>query len=73
MLVVIGTHDAPKWLRFACPCRCGDITALNLMSAHQPRWSINYEIDGTVTVSPSIDARRCGSHYWIRRNRVEWI
>lgn len=73
MLVLMSNNNTPKWLRFDCPCRCGAIVALNLMAKHSPRWSITHESDGTLTVSPSIDAKSCGSHYWIRRSRVEWV
>jgi hypothetical protein len=71
-LVLVGTPERAKWLRFTCPCGCGEVLALNLMPTHHPRWTIDRHGDGTLTVSPSVDATACGSHFWIRRNRVEW-
>lgn len=72
-LVLMGTREKSKWLRFACPCRCGDTIALNLMTSHHPHWTVQVHEDETVTVHPSVDATRCGSHFWIRHSRIEWV
>lgn len=72
-LVVVGAMPTPKWVRFICPCGCGEIVALNLMSSHSPRWTITESADGKLSVSPSIDSTTCRSHYWIRRNRINWV
>jgi hypothetical protein len=74
-LVLIGSAEKPKWLRFACPCRCGEVLSLNLMQSHYPRWAMKNNADGTLTlnVSPSVDATACGSHFWIRGNRIHWV
>jgi hypothetical protein len=57
-----------------CPCRCGRRIDLNL-NAHQfPHWTAKTR-KGVVTLSPSIwvpiDA--CGSHFFVRQNRIEWV
>ena len=72
-LVVVGPKGRPKWLRFLCPCGCGEVVALNLMASHSPKWAIRDEGDGTLSVSPSADSTTCGSHYWIRRSRIHWV
>jgi hypothetical protein len=72
-LVVIGKSSKPKWLRFRCPCGCGDVIALNLMTSHFPHWSVEIHDDGTLTAHPSVDAKTCGSHFWIRHNLIEWV
>ncbi len=72
-LVLVGSKEKPKWLRFACPCRCGEVLALNLMSSHTPRWLVDVHPDDTVTVNPSVDATKCGSHFWIRKSRIDWV
>lgn len=72
-LVLVGTEAKAKWLRFRCPCRCGEILALNLMSSHHPHWTCERHRDGTLTVQPSVDATDCGSHFWIRQNKIHWV
>lgn len=72
-LVFIGSTEKPKWLRFSCPCNCGAVIALNLMRTHSPHWRAEVHDDGGVTVYPSVDATDCGSHFWIRRSRIDWV
>lgn len=71
-LVLIGTPDRAKWLRFRCPCGCGEEMALSLMKSHHPRWTATLHDDDTMSVSPSVDSTTCGAHFWIRRNRIDW-
>jgi hypothetical protein len=72
-LVLIGDAGRTKWLRFGCPCGCGETIALNLMQSHSPRWTVERHDDATLSVTPSVDSTTCGSHFWIRRNRVAWV
>ena len=72
-LVIVGSPAHPKWLRFSCPCACGEEIVLNLMEAYYPRWTISRHSDRTVTVNPSVSTTTCGSHFWLRRNRVAWV
>lgn len=72
-LVLIGPAVKPKWLRFKCPCGCGDVIALNLMSSFKPHWKIELHHDGTLTVYPSVDSQNCGSHFWIRQSKIDWV
>lgn len=72
-LVLVGPPAKAKWLRFACPCRCGAVIAVNLMKSHSPCWAVELHLDQTLTLNPSVDATTCGSHFWIRRNKVEWV
>lgn len=71
-LILIGTDEKYKWLRFICPCGCGEELALNLMKSHRPCWTVTSNDDATINVSPSVDATKCGAHFWIRRNTIEW-
>jgi len=72
LLVLIGPEERPKWLRFICPCGCGEELALNLMKSHRPCWTVTLHEDQTVTVHPSVDATKCRAHFWIRQNQIEW-
>jgi len=53
-----------------CPCGCG-IKVVTPISP--PEWQLRWDGD-TVSLHPSIGNWQfpCRSHYWIRRNRVEW-
>ena len=64
----------PKWVVLECPCRCGDRIDVNLMKSRQPSWQLT--MDGQeASLYPSLWMPRdkCGSHFWIRRNRIDWV
>lgn len=71
-LVVVGTAQKYKWLQFKCPCGCREIQAVSLMRSHHPFWTIEFHGDGTLTLNPSVDAKKCGAHFWVRRNEIVW-
>jgi hypothetical protein len=54
-VVIVGTHDRPKWLVFACPCGHAHRIALNLAPSREPNWAIETDA-GLITVRPSIDS-----------------
>lgn len=72
-LVLVGTPEKQKWLRFECPCGCREVLALNLMKSHTPHWTVTGHEDKTLSVYPSVDATTCGSHFWVRRNEIQWV
>lgn len=56
-----------------CFCGCGGQSVTptgDNRKLHE--WSIK-NVDGKVSLNPSILNRFCGSHYYIRGNRVEWL
>ena len=71
--VLVGTHDACKWLVFDCPCAERHRVMLNLDRGRRPSWALGPE--ELLTISPSVDAPsirgRC--HYFIRSGRVQWV
>ena len=70
-LVVISSGGKPKWLRFRCPCGCGDELVLPLMTNYNPHWEITQHPDKTLTVIPSVNVtRQCGAHFFIKGNKV---
>lgn len=72
-LYIVGNPNA-KWALLQCPCGCGERIDINLMKARRPHWSVTVQA-GLVTVDPSIwvPANRCGSHFWLDRNRILWV
>lgn len=71
-LQLVGSGNHAKWIRFRCPCGCGELLALNLMASHSPRWSFALDANRRVSVSPSVHATTCGAHFVIRASRVDW-
>src|SRR2546425_7084985 len=71
-LVLVGNREKIKWLKFICPCGCGEVQAVNLMKVHKPYWTVDIHENESISVFPSIYARKCGAHFWIRRNRIDW-
>lgn len=72
LYLVAGTK--PKWAVLECPCRCGDRIDVNLMRSRQPCWRLT--MDGKeVSLRPSLwmPKEKCGSHFWIRQNRIDWV
>lgn len=61
------------WLHLKCPCRCGSILRVNLMTSALPLWRLTTDGRGRASVSPSLDVSDCGSHFWIVRGRVSWV
>jgi hypothetical protein len=66
-----GAH--PVWLSLICPCRCGVVLRVNLMRSQRPAWRVSSDETGGLSLSPSIDVPACGSHFWLRGGRVEWM
>lgn len=63
-----------KWLVFSCPCGCGDKIEVNLMKSIYPVWRLTRSNKG-VTLMPSLwrGYGTCGSHFWIRDNKIVWV
>ena len=72
-LFVIG-HSNPKWVVLECPCRCGRRIDVNLMRGRCPRWRISESTRGA-TLAPSLwmPSNQCGSHFFVRENRIIWV
>lgn len=63
-----------KWLlMFRCPCGCGDVIQLSLLEKSKQSWKIEIENDKQFSIYPSIDRIvGCKSHFFIKKNKVEW-
>lgn len=69
---VIRSGEQYKWLLFRCPCGCREQIALNLMQSHVPKWKITIRSPDSFWVHPSVNATKCGAHFWLRDGRVTW-
>lgn len=56
-----------------CPCGCGSIIELNLLTDERPVWHATIEADKTLTLKPSVWRHvGCRSHFIMRRGRIVW-
>lgn len=74
MFVVGKRGEWLKWAVFTCPCGEGKPILINLREGQSPNvWGFEEHEDGTITLSPSVLlGGACTSHFFIRRNRVDW-
>jgi hypothetical protein len=56
-----------------CPCGCGRILHMNLLTDERPCWKVTRHEDDTASLHPSVWRKKdCGSHFWFRRGRIHW-
>ena len=55
-----------------CPCGCGEEIQLSTVGG-RPRWSVQLETDGALTLTPSVWRKvGCKSHFFLRKGVVQW-
>lgn len=70
---LVGDEGQPWSAALLCPCRCGEVIQLSLMTRDRPRWRAEVEANGAVSLYPSVwRTRGCLSHFILRRGRVYW-
>src|SRR5689334_664379 len=69
-LYLIGNHN-PWSVAFLCPCGCGELIQLSLLTCDSPSWSVTFDRDGFATLSPSVwRTKGCRSHFFLRQGTV---
>lgn len=72
--VLIMPGSLAKWLKFYCPCGCGEVLSVNLAAATAKAWRVRYEESHGLTVWPSVwRDTGCRSHFIIRRNTARLL
>jgi hypothetical protein len=72
-LYIVEEDGFEEQAAMLCPCGCGRVLHLNLLSDERPCWAVIRHKDGTATLHPSVWRKRdCRSHFWFRRGRVQW-
>lgn len=69
------THEegALCYLMMKCPCGCGADIDLSLLKGLKPRWSVEFNTKGTISITPSIWRKRgCKSHFFYKKGTVIW-
>lgn len=69
------THEDNElcYLVMKCPCGCGTDMDLSLHKGLKPRWSVEFNMNGTISITPSIWRRYgCESHFFYKKGTVIW-
>lgn len=69
------SFDDGQWcyLLMECPCGCGAYIDLSLIKGLKPRWEIQFHLNGTISISPSIWRKyKCKSHFFYKKGKVIW-
>lgn len=72
--VIYAIGDSDAWLAaLVCPCGCGHLIQLSLLQADSPRWSLQTDPAGKVSISPSVwRSLGCQAHFFVRGGRIIW-
>jgi hypothetical protein len=73
-LVIYAIGDPDAWLAaLVCPCGCGHLIQLSLLQADSPRWRLQTDRGGKVSISPSVwRSLGCQAHFFVRGGRIIW-
>lgn len=70
---LVGEPEFPWSAAFLCPCDCGELVQLSLMSNDDPSWIASETRGGRASLHPSVwRIRGCKSHFFIRDGQVIW-
>jgi hypothetical protein len=72
-LYVVG-ENPPRWAVLNCPCGCGERTNAKVGVVSRTSWALAIR-EGKATLAPSLlmPNDRCGSHFFVRENRILWV
>lgn len=72
-LYIVEEDGYQEQAAMICPCGCGAILHMNLLTDARPCWHVTQHDDGTASLHPSVWRKKdCRSHFWFRRGRVHW-
>lgn len=72
-IYIIGDASGSWSVALLCPCGCKAIVQLSTMRGSRPRWRLQPERDGTVSLYPSVwRTQGCRSHFLVRFGRIIW-
>jgi hypothetical protein len=71
--VIVTPSKEPKWALFKCPCGCGHVITLSLVSSRTPHWRVRLEAGLYPTLYPSVQQLNgCHSHFWVKSGQIDW-
>lgn len=72
-IYIVGTKQYPWQAALKCPCGCGALIQLNLLSESRPCWKFKVNTIKKITISPSIWREiGCKSHFFIHSGKIKW-
>lgn len=72
-LYIVEEDGYQEQAAMICPCGCGAVLHMNLLTDARPCWEVTQHADGTATLYPSVWRKKdCRSHFWLHRGRVQW-
>ena len=71
----VAGEDGYAWsATMLCPCGCGKVLEMNLLSDAQPCWTFTESAEGLATLHPSVLLKTdCGAHFWLQKGKVRWV
>lgn len=73
ILYIVQEDGYPEYASMVCPCGCGRILYMNLISDERPCWNLTLHSDSSASLYPSVWRKKdCCSHFWFRQGRVQW-
>jgi hypothetical protein len=72
-LYVASASGRPTFGYLLCPCGCGETLHLRFLPDRRPRWHMEVESNGVVSLTPSVWRQvGCRSHFVVRKGQVHW-
>jgi len=72
-LYIVEDDGFQEQAAMICPCGCGEVLNMNLLTETRPCWRVTQHEDGSASLHPSIWRKvGCRSHFWFRRGRIYW-
>lgn len=72
-IYIAGEEKYLWFVAMICPCGCGETLLMNLLADARPRWSVVFNANNTVSLSPSVWRKvGCRSHFFLRESKVVW-
>lgn len=72
-IYIAGDKDHEWYVGMQCPCGCGEVIELSLIPHRRPRWTICWDLLGTISINPSIwRTNHCRSHFYLTKGHVRW-
>lgn len=69
----VGNLKYQSHVFITCPCGCGGSIALPLNAKTLSSWKVQWHIDGSISIVPSIDKIvGCRSHFFYKHGKIIW-